>query len=107
MLMQTLGGQTKSIMVFSEVAYSPCYVIFYAARSNFHVGNFLMLVSQAFFVDAYFWSALYSGNRQFSLQRHLTATTRIHLYHLAAILESFGNKGFVFVLSLPVQPHIE
>ena len=31
----------------------------------------------------------------------------IHLYHSAAILESLGNKGFVFALSLPVQPHIE
>ena len=31
----------------------------------------------------------------------------IHLYHSAAILESVGNKGFVFALSLPVQPHIE
>ena len=33
--------------------------------------------------------------------------TAIHLYHSAAILESLGNKGFVFVLSLPVQPRIE
>ena len=31
----------------------------------------------------------------------------IHLYHSAAILESLGNKGFVFALSLPVQPRIE
>ena len=31
----------------------------------------------------------------------------IHLYHSAAILESVGNKGFVFALSLPVQPHTE
>ena len=31
----------------------------------------------------------------------------IHLYHSAAILESMGNKGFVFALSLPVQPHTE
>ena len=31
----------------------------------------------------------------------------IHLYHSAAILESVGNKGFVFALFLPVQPHTE
>ena len=31
----------------------------------------------------------------------------IHLYHSAAILESVGNKGFVFALTLPVQPHTE
>ena len=31
----------------------------------------------------------------------------IHLYHSAAILVSVGNKGFVFALSLPVQPHTE
>ena len=31
----------------------------------------------------------------------------IHLYHSAAILESMGNKGFVFALFLPVQPHTE
>ena len=37
----------------------------------------------------------------------LKKLTSIHLYHSAAILESLGNKGFVFVLSLPVQPHIE
>ena len=35
------------------------------------------------------------------------STVLIHLYHAAAILESLGNKGFVFALSLPVQPHIE
>ena len=35
------------------------------------------------------------------------AILAIHLYHSAAILESVGNKGFVFALSLPVQPHTE
>ena len=31
----------------------------------------------------------------------------IHRFHLAAILESVENKGFVFALSLHVQPHSE
>ena len=38
---------------------------------------------------------------------HSLGSNPIHLYHSAAILESVGNKGFVFVLSLPAQPHIE
>ena len=31
----------------------------------------------------------------------------IDLYHPAVILGSVGNRGFVFALSLPVQPHTE
>ena len=44
---------------------------------------------------------------RFQMGRNGTFLRIIHVYHSAAILESVGNKGFVFALFLPVQPHTE
>ena len=98
-LMQTLQFPLKSNTGIQRLCAS---LILTEWATSQKVFKFLTLMVLSAFCNV----SLYIDHLSHSHLKH-PRLPLIHLYHSVAILESVGNKGFVFALSLPVQPHTE